>query len=189
MQDRILVGITGHLGAGKTTLAHLLADASPYPLTVMSFADSLKSDVHRMVERSSGYTLSGPEIDYYKGPALGLMYQGYGELARLLFGPAFWINRLEPRLTDFVIVDDVRYENEAVWLQAQGGLLIGLEGPCYRAATECRSSTHQSESEVALCLRRSDVMVDNYGTMEQLLEQVRDLTENVIGVSTADIAV
>ncbi|KKL60578.1 hypothetical protein LCGC14_2203880, partial [marine sediment metagenome] len=79
--------------------------------------------------------------------------QVYGAHMREMHGISYWIGRLEPALNavmnsgDDVVITDVRYQNEADWIRALGGIIIrrvrsdgvGLEGA---------QAEHSSETEL-----------------------------------------
>ena len=187
--DKFLIGITGYRSTGKTTMAMALANAEPLRgADIQGFADAVKDDVHRMIEEKAGYTLSKIQKAALKANSLGHMYQGYGELARRLFGEDFWIKRLEMVLSDRAIIHDVRYPNEAEWIKSRGGLLIGVVGEI-RDLQDARDERHPSEVFVSECLKMADVMVYNKHGYNHLIQESVRIAEDIVGVTPEQVAV
>jgi hypothetical protein len=168
--EKILIGITGRFGTGKSSLAALLADQIP-GAQVVAFADALKGDIHRLLEPALDRALTPEEIERLKPTCLGPIYQGYGELLRQWYGADYWVERLAEALPARAIVADVRYPNEVDWLKRRGGLLIVVRGP-NRRPDDTRSPDHPSEAFVEHCARRADVHCSNDGSLGSLRAQV-----------------
>ena len=129
-----LIGISGHAGSGKTTLAHLITD---YYLKYkkFSFASSLKFATEEIFTLGRFYQDDkGAKDSYWKLSAREL-YQFIGtELFRETFGPDFWIKVLQRKLISIydsphdvlVVIDDVRFQEEADWIVNSGGSMIHL---------------------------------------------------------------
>jgi hypothetical protein len=164
--EKILIGITGRFGTGKSSLAALLAEQLP-GAQVVAFADALKVDSHRLLEPALDRPITPEEVERLKPTCLGPIYQGYGELMRQWYADDYWVERLAEALPARAIVADVRYPNEADWLKHRGGLLIVVRGP-NRRPDDTRSPDHPSEAFVEHCARRADVHLSNDGSLDSL---------------------
>jgi hypothetical protein len=150
-----LVGLCGFSRSGKDAIARSLGWHRA------AFADALKEDLSLIVG------LLGLNIEADKDRVRELLVS-YGRLARSC-KPSFWIDRLAvtagaPR----VVVSDVRYENEAAFIQGKGGVVFYVSRPGNVAA---------NDEEAVSCL---DVMwmegvveVRNDGTIEEAAAYVR----------------
>lgn len=168
-QAPIIIGITGRLGVGKSTLAGLIAESIP-DARVVAFADALKTQVHTMLGQSIGgffVGLTREDLDSLKPTCFGPIYQGYGELMRYLLGDDYWIRVLQADLPPRAIVADVRYPNEAAWIKARGGLLVAVSGPCRRDGDR-RSPEHPSERHIEEIVGLSGWRIENNGSLPDL---------------------
>ena len=91
--------ICGKMRAGKTAMAQHLAEH--YGFTKYAIADNIKR-LHYVVEGSNTKDRE--------------WLQNLGASLRVVFGPDFWVDRLIETIDHenklFVVVDDIRYENE-----------------------------------------------------------------------------
>ena len=136
--QKLILGLSGAAGAGKDTVADGIVDYAKRIGTArkMSFADPMRSMLealgvppHYMTDRA----LKERDI-----PALGRSYRQLAqtlgtEWGRALHGDDFWIKALALRADqateDIVVIPDVRFPNEARWIEQQGGLLIHVSRP------------------------------------------------------------
>ncbi len=171
-----LVGIAGQMSFGKTSIAMMLRESRDYE--VLSFAKSLK-DMAGVLMAQLGYSSSG--MDFYflnKGsiiPQLGVsmrhVLQTLGtEWGRNLIKRSLWVdlavlNVSECREYADVVIDDVRFEDEAAFIREHDGLVIHLRRPGASAAAD-----HVSESGIAVGAR--DVVIVNDGSLDDLFAAV-----------------
>ena len=143
-----IVGLTGFKGAGKTTIAKEL------DRYCVSFADRIrevaKSAFGLTDKQLTNRQLKEAPDDYWDETPRTIL-QKIGMMFREQFGKDFWIRALEKHLRvlhnesgyrEFVI-DDVRFPNEATWVQRQGAV-IGLNRPGVEL-----DSDHPTETKMA----------------------------------------
>lgn len=171
METNILIGITGRMGRGKSTLAEQVA-AFIDGAQVVALSDALKGHVHAVVEQEAGITLTHELIAEHKGTVFGPIYQGWGELFRTFAWSRYWVARLDAALPRRAVVADIRYPNEAEWIQERGGLLVAVQGPCRREGDQ-RATDHPSERFVDEIAATADVVVLNEGDLEHLRSEAR----------------
>jgi hypothetical protein len=116
MDRRIVIGICGHAGAGKSTLAQMLCDLLGEDAYVAPFAGPLKSVAH---------SLGWDGRKDRKGRRL-LQLLGT-EVGRKCIHPDVWVRLwLEDAAESggHVVADDVRFGNEAQAIRDLGGVIV-----------------------------------------------------------------
>jgi len=136
-----LIGITGAAGSGKTTMSRLMDTGHGY--TRMRFAEPLKRMTmmllveigfsHGMAVEMVDGACKGDAIPQLKGKTPRDIMQTLGtEWGRELISPDVWVavmrHQLDTCHSDLVVIDDVRFENEAQMIRERGGKVIGIVG-------------------------------------------------------------
>lgn len=176
MMTNRLIGLTGPAGCGKTTAAtHLVED---HGFVRMKFAQALKDMLRAMglTERQ----IEGDEKDIgipHLGVTPRYLMQTLGtEWGRKCIDGDFWVSVLEPQVREAldqgvsVVIDDVRFDNEAEMIRRLGGTVVFVTG---RGGID---GSHDSEAGVSRGL--FDVTVDNGGTVGDLTSVLDKLTES-----------
>jgi hypothetical protein len=144
-----VIGIAGPAGSGKTTLAERLQERIALDSARMSFADPIRGML-----RSLGLTAAELSIGKNTAGRFGhtarYMLQTLGtEWGRHQIAADLWVNLLAERVAaarvPIVIVDDVRFGNEAAWVRSHG-VMIHLET---HGAPVGSYSSHVSEFPIA----------------------------------------
>lgn len=154
-----LIGISGKIGTGKTTLA----DALGY--SRRSFADCVREEVGDYIGRSPEWVRTHkngvfPITDEKMLLSLGVYFselphiitvrellQRWGTQYRRGEDPDYWIKETAKRLDAEegpIILDDVRFANEAELVRDRGGLLVRLEP--YPGWQPGEHADHESET-------------------------------------------
>lgn len=163
MQNAPLIGLIGHKHAGKSTLAHTLETQHDYRR--IAFADPLKRMAlvaDPIVEFEGGrYGLRRLVANVGWGRAKGApevrrFLQHLGDAVRIE-DPEFFVRSTSVRIATSlynlpVVVDDVRFCNEAELITALGGRLVRVVRP-------------SAEAEAALDDHRSEHDLDDYDVM------------------------
>lgn len=143
-----IIALSGKAQAGKTYVARLIAGHIPGSV-VRGFASELRAELTR-----AGI----PETFLQeKTPAARTLMQAWGA-ARRATDPAHWVRalraeaeHLENRGCPLLLIDDLRFENEATWLRQAGAYLIRLRRIRARDEAPALSMDQQlDESETAL---------------------------------------
>lgn len=189
-----LIGIHGHAGAGKDTVADYIREK--YDNTwKLAFAGPLKSSAASLfglpVEAFNERAVK-EQADPWWGISPRQMAQFFGTemvretMGRLLpdVGADFWIYRMEGILNgvldseeytadDVVIIPDVRFQNEADWIWKNGGIVIHLT----RAGADgiVGIPSHPSEGSIEFHNWDAAYLLYNNGTLEALYNEVENI--------------
>lgn len=179
MKNPIVIGLTGHMQAGKDTVGQILAETFSYQR--VAFADKLKAVAIRI-----GWDGSKDPWEWYDNslpsnelkPVSTLdgrkLLQELGRAIRDELGEDAWIRPIRDRIFgDYsfpmgrYVITDVRYPNEAQWIQEwAGGEIWKVVRPGYDGDTH--------ESETLLEGIEYDHLILNSGTLEDLRQRVVD---------------
>lgn len=183
----MMIGLTGKARCGKNTIADYLSEE--YNTATFAFADALKKAAAEMF----GIPVECFYLDGVKekpcapwGMSPREMLQKLGtECGRRVFGEDIWLKRLalqvEPwRNSDTcagVVISDVRFENEAAWIRAQGGTIWHIQ------RDQADGAVRPHESEDGIQMHTGDWGIPNNGTIEALRQMVdRTFTAIIEGV-------
>ncbi|EIU7173476.1 deoxynucleotide monophosphate kinase [Pseudomonas aeruginosa] len=173
-----LIGLTGRARSGKDTAANYLA--AQFGLLVYALASPLKLALLDMLNLP-GSALEGPAKEQplpWLGKSPRELMQLLGtEWGRNLVHPQLWLmladmnlsNHLEamPQAQGFVI-SDVRFDNEADWIRAKGGVVVHL-----RRQVGAEVAAHSSESGITPGAR--DLFISNDGSLNDLYQTLDEV--------------
>lgn len=178
---RKILGITGKARSGKDTIATYLWQH--YGFTRMAFADPVKMAAQQIFGLSHDQVWSD-ELKEVEIPFWGMsprrMFQLLGtEAGRNVFGGDLWIKRLAIGLSqlpeDDIVIPDVRFNDEADFVRANGGTIVHLhrpEGPIIK------HSGHASEAGVAV--KETDYILNNTKDLATLYGEVDNMITELL---------
>lgn len=183
----ILIGIHGRKQVGKDTIANYLVQE--YDFQKIAFADKLEEavanlfdiEVDRVDQLKDGGSIPLAEVILQVGStewsfSWREFLQRFGtEMGRNTFGENFWIRLWDEQYRsgsgDYIVVPDVRFENEAIWISGAGGYIIEVTRPGYE------SDGHVSEAGIPEDL--IDAWIDNNKDIGRLYDDVDQLMEDI----------
>jgi len=188
-----IIGIIGPKGSGKTSLAYKIGDASEgrFGVQRIRFAGPIKEMVEcllrnagmnrELARRHVDEDLKGKEIDCL--PAEGItgrdLMQTLGtEWGRSNVDRDLWLEVAMQRAQEsielgaLVLIDDVRFPNEADRVREKGGVIVRVERPGHGWSMD-------HESEAAMVNYTPDYIVKNHGTLSGLRGAAETLIENI----------
>ena len=173
-----IIGVAGKAGSGKDTIAEILGVFAG--ATRVAFADPIKQALNAIF----GWTMEQWSDREWKERPLKSVGKSPRQLAQTLgteWGrgqdPMFWVRALEDRLDSAVdlrehihilVIPDVRFEDEADWVRARGGLMVHVVRP--GADGKVGEQNHSSEAGVKIA--PGDVRIFNDGAKEELTFKV-----------------
>lgn len=171
-QMNALVGLVGPAGAGKDTVASLLA--LEHGFAQVAFADKLRAFVRAVdpawaiAERCFG----GYEPAKRNLPGFRERLIEVGQAARTQISPDVWVDALHPevqrlRASQPVVISDVRQRNEAEWILDEGGDLVAVTRPGLKA----------EDAVMAELIDGADYTVQNVGSPADLVNEVGSLMD------------
>lgn len=150
----MIIGISGKIGSGKTTVAELIL-AKDKRFESKSFVFKLKKIVALLTGSSyeDNITQEGKNKGSIFGKTLGELQQIIGtNVMRDNFDKDVWVKALFADYNpdkSFWIISDVRFKNEADYIKQMGGIIVRIEGdPAGVRANSKRDHTHPSETEL-----------------------------------------
>lgn len=195
MKNRI-IGLSSKLGAGKDTVAELIARQTCKDCEKHAFADTLREMVQIITQYKMGlvyqsndnpftnivynYTQADKNVFLPEwGMTLGEILQKIGtECLRNNFDQDVWVKSLISKIqhTDnHVIISDVRFKNEADSLKQLDGLIFRIEGdPVGIRANSTRDLNHPSEIDMD-DYENYDEIIYNNGTISDLRNKLQEL--------------
>lgn len=181
-RDPLLIGLTGLAGAGKDTVADRLCSAHGFERH--AFAEPIRDMLTALL------TSAGIDYDYLferdlkelPVPHLGVsgrrLMQTLGTEWGRMVDPDLWVRHAAlslglhdlPRsapIHDRIVITDVRFPNEAAWIESLGGRVIRVTRQAPAVAA------HESEQHITQL--PCTLAIDNTGTLADLHEQVDGL--------------
>ena len=173
------IGLTGRAGCGKDSVRSILE--LDYHAQGLALADPIRDMLLTLMETSGVSIQYGTRRELKESISeLGYSYRQLAqtlgtEWGRLALSPDFWTGIADLRIQGFCVdtfnpttfvVSDIRYNTEAKWLRAKGGLIWEIRRP---DAQKVRA--HSSEHGIDQSL--VDQIILNDGTLSDLPDLVR----------------
>jgi hypothetical protein len=175
----MLIGISGKIGVGKTTLANEICKLSGFTRT--AFGDVLKREVSERFgfDPQLCYSATGKEAVVFHpdfpnpngAMTVRQVLQWYGTDVCRKQHPGYWVRRMNEEIPDGdVIIDDVRFPDEADFVRDRGGLLVRLLP--YPEWIPGEFAEHKSETALDGYKPWDLVLAPNFGGLPEMAEFV-----------------
>jgi hypothetical protein len=171
-----IIGLTGRKQSGKTAAASMLAKNG---YTRLSFAESIR-DMLWVLMHQFGYDFS--EIEHFFRHDKDLIIDPIGKTARQLMqtmgtdwgremiNDDIWIHAARHKIAIQgvmdIVIDDVRFDNEAKLIRDLGGLIINID----RQSANTDYDGHRSEA--GIILQPGDISLFNDKTLTEFLAAI-----------------
>lgn len=175
MTNKIIIGVHGKPHSGKDTIANFLIPL----LNLKRFGPSVqvKKATAAMFNIPEEYLYDEKmkdEVDPFWGISYREMAQKVGnESSRKIFGEDFWMRHVNkyletlPVFLDGIVLADIRYANEALWIKENKGVVIFVN-----RGDRPLASNESHEAERGLDPVLADIVIENNGTISELYEKV-----------------
>ena len=177
----MILGFTGKMGTGKSTLCSYLELKSDKQRVRINFKDALVEEMKKnfdpvMNKIAAFYGIDKNLLFQEKPPIMRALMQCYGTEVRRGDDPDYWTKQWKKKVTGAtekgydVLTDDVRFRNEAEAVREVGGVVIRV----VRSDIQ-ETGSHQSEVEM-------DSIVSNFEilSVKGELGSSYDQLENII---------
>ena len=178
----MIIGLAGRKGSGKSTVAEILKEK--YGYRRLSFATPLKDMIMAMgVTEDEIFNLDLKEkpIERFGGRSPRELLQLLGtEFARNMVCQDVWVKAVEARIesNDQIVIDDVRFPNEAEMIREKGGKIIRVT----RMGQELGMiDTHASEAGIPLELIDHEIKNSSCYISDLEVSAVRVMEELIYG--------
>jgi len=179
-----LIAICGPISSGKSSLARKLHKKDGYRIT------PLAEPIRRMIAELISYqgtswqeawnwvtdtVLKETPCPYLNNQTPRFAMQTLGtEWGRTFLDANIWINAQKNHtknedLYPKVVIDDMRFLNEAKEIKDRGGLILALDRPGLESSP---AAAHESEQNLAILFR--DATIYNDGTLDDLYKDVSE---------------
>lgn len=181
MCGKIVLGLAGRKGSGKTAVANLLVQE--YGAVKSSFAEPLKQMLRTMgltQDQLWGNSKEIPDFEILHGKTPRHAMQTLGtEWGRVHISPDLWAKLWakmalvdQPTLT---VVEDVRFSNEVAAIRSVGGLVLGIQRgkpSRWHSTMERLGFIHESENFQKLVKENHIQVIPNDHRLEDLLNRI-----------------
>ena len=175
--EPMLIGISGKAQSGKDTLGKFLCDE--YRCVHYYFAKPLKEGAKHMFNLSDEQIENKEQAIEPWGISPRKIYQLLGTEVGRGIDPNVWVKNAEMFVKQHagftVVITDVRFDNEALWIHNRGGVVINI----VRDQADIKENKHSSEG--GLKPDNIDFTIYNNGTIEDMCNEV------VYGIQKANL--
>ena len=168
------MGLMGYKQVGKSTAAKYLEEK--YGFKRVNFKDALvqeiKDNFPTLLDLLAVlYNMSTDDLFQEKPPMMRALMQNYGTEVRRGDSNSYWTQKWKESAVSSmnIVVDDVRFINEAQAVRDFGGILVRLERPDIISG-----GTHSSELE-HLQIEPDHILICNQGEHELLYKAIDDI--------------
>ena len=126
----MIIGFKGYKQSGKTTSAMYLCQEHGFKRA--NFKDGLVSEIldnlpDVLIQLGHVYNMKINELFEQKPPVMRALMQNYGTDLRRKENPDYWVKQWEEMVANLqgnIVVDDVRFKNEAEAVRKAGGIIV-----------------------------------------------------------------
>jgi|TARA_R110000823_G_scaffold302115_2_gene423241 dephospho-CoA kinase len=186
-----VIGVCGKGGSGKDTVANYLVEE--YQFHRVAAADAMKVDLCKYLDmdlktlesyKNIKLDLNDNAGNYIGEFSIRRFLQLYGMDMRYRIADTYWLERSiqdkvkelgNTRITNYIVVSDVRFEIEFDWIKDNGGDVIYVDG---RTGLTENQSKHVSEQFVNTTAKdKCDMVIDNSKSLKNLYDQIEVIME------------
>ena len=181
----MLIGLSGKIGCGKSYLSNYFIDENPEYIRI-GFADVLKKECSETYdyflewnysEEGKGMIVNHPDLPR-KNMLVREILQWHGTDYRREQDPDYWIRKmidilLAEEIPKTVIIDDIRFINEAEMIKGAGGLLVRIWP--YPEWKPGPYADHKSETELDNYAEFDLILTPEFGQLKECVPAIEQL--------------
>lgn len=180
-----IIGFTGIAGSGKDTAANIIKDE--YNVDIFALAEPLKTACKILFNFSNEQlynTELKEEIDkrWNKTPRQILQWLGTDILRKEINEDFFLINiknRIDSSTKDYILITDIRFDNEAEYIKSLGGKIIKINRDMN--LNNGKTTTHSNHiTEKGISLELIDIIINNNDTLEDYRKNVLYMFDKIL---------
>lgn len=174
-----IIGLVGKIRSGKSTVGGMILDYYGDRSAVkLAFANYLK-EMLLNAELCTKEGLWETKSDFSR-----LMMQKIGtEIIRKQVDQDFWVKKMREEIKIFnnsnkdilIVIDDVRFQNEADLIKECNGMLIRINRP----SLEQNNEENKHASEIEQDNIKVDYTIINDGTTDELRQKVKEILKEI----------
>lgn len=176
---KMMLGLTGYSGSGKSTIAHHLVSAGWAEVNMGRLIGEFVAKGEGLDTILSDPWLDEVAYDHLKATVPGFHQKlvTYGQAVRDTFGANIWGTKMDRRITDLratgrhVVWSNVRTENDYHLLLAHGGQLVRVQRSDARAFSHL--DTELDDIEPDLVVDNSGPLANVPGLVTKMLKDLR----------------
>lgn len=189
-----IIGLNGKAGSGKTTTAKYLINrlGDRHKIINLSFATPLKKLISELFNIPLSSFYDSKETPIFIGNPGGLITPR--ELMQFIGTDLFrdsitqkwpfignvWVNKMKIEImnnstADFILIDDVRFKDEAELIKSLHGIIINIYRESKNDFTSHFNLNHSSEQQII----KGDYIINNNKDLENLYSQINGLINSL----------
>lgn len=179
----MIIAFTGSMGAGKSTAIKVL-EQTGYTTQLVKFAAPIY-DIQEYIYKRIESVYTRP-ADFVKNRTL-LQYIGtdFGRSLSQSLWVDIWMEEVDNALTEIVVCDDCRFDNEAEAIKAMGGIIIKITSDKNVERITTANGIANHASEAGINPKFVDYTIENNGTLEEYENKLKSLYEKLLMRDTA----
>lgn len=173
-----IIGLTGKMGAGKSTVLELLKEVEQQDVRLVKLAAPLY-DMQEMIYKRISPVYTRPD-GFTKDRKL-LQFLGT-DWARNSISPTLWMDLWKAEVLRYkhipnvlIVADDVRFDNEGEVIKSLGGMVISVQSDKTHERIDTSLGNHSSENGIDG--KYIDAIILNNGTIQDLKDSIYTLND------------
>ena len=172
-----IILISGHAGAGKTTLGNFISETYNKPSLEIALADKLKEITFKILKLCH---IQIDSIDDLYNRETKEQYRHYlqqigTEICQTSFGKTCWCEAIRKDIEDnknkLILITDIRFKHEIEWFKKNYKDVLCIKVSSNRIVQSAQFHISEQEVDELKC----DYFIDNNSTLDNLKEEAKNI--------------